>query len=157
MTAATTGPAIPHLALLLICDGSRALIARNVGSALKVQLEVLEALQAPDNPPARGHASDRPGRVVTAGGARRSAVEAADHHALSETAFLKEAVRVFLKAAGEQDAAPLAVIAPPAALAAIRKRLARRGAMRPVVQIPKDLTKHPIEELERILTADAVP
>lgn len=146
---------IPHLALLLLCDGARALIARNIGNAFDVRLEVVLTLSAPHNPPNRRYSSDRPGKVAQAVGSHRSAVEATDHHALAETTFVMEAAEAFRRMAAHDATVALAVVAPPRALATVRRHLEHLCGSRPMVQIDKDLTKHPIKEIERILTLAA--
>lgn len=152
MTAGVEHPAIAHQALVLLCDGARALIARNIGTAFDVRLQVVLSLSAPDNLPSRFHGSDRPGKVAVAGGTHRSAVEATDHHALAEAAFVAEAVEAFEHISEQEKSAALAVVAPPRALATLRRHMDHLRGSRPVVQIDKDLTKHPTKEIERILS-----
>jgi protein required for attachment to host cells len=151
MSATTDTPAIPHLALLLICDGERALLARNTGTPARVRLDVVRAMTAPDNPRSRLQGTDRPGRVMSAGSNRRSSVEAPDLHEAAEAAFIDEAAQAFARLAEADTDVALAVVAPPVALATVRRRLERLCATRDVIQIHKDLTKHPIKEIERIL------
>ncbi len=90
-----------------------------------------------------------------AGGTHRSAVEATDHHALAEAAFLAEAAEAFERIARLHGWPALAVIAPPRALATLRRQLDHLCGSNPMVQIDKDLTKHPTKEIERILSLAA--
>lgn len=143
---------IPHEALLLICDGAKAIVARNLGSADHIKLDVILSLQAPDNPQTSESGSDRPGRVMQSFSARRSAVEVTDSHELAKVTFLGEATQLFERIARENHGAALVVVAPPTALGVVRDKLARDMPERSAIQIDKDLTKHPVQGIARILS-----
>ena len=68
--------ALPHLSLLIVCDGGKALIMRNAGTMERPKLQMVETLQH-EVPPTRELGSERPGRVYASTGAARSAVETA--------------------------------------------------------------------------------
>jgi len=61
---------IPRHALVLVCDGARALLFRNAGDAELVNLETVEHF-AVSVPPAHDLGTDRPGRVHQSHGAAR--------------------------------------------------------------------------------------
>ena len=142
---------IPHEAWIIICDGHKAMIAQNTGTPANPRLRVSETLRAPFNPATHEQGSDRPGRTIKSAGNRRSAVEMTDLHEEEERAFLTGATRKFAEIALQQHAKALVLVAPPRALAVLREHLGSAATDLVVVEIVKDLTKHPIAEIERLL------
>lgn len=149
--SAATDTCIPHDAWIIICDGRKAMIAQNTGTPAKPSFRVSETLRAPFNPATHEQGSDRPGRTVQSVGNRRSAVEMTDLHEHEERAFLTGATRKFAEIALHQHAKALVLVAPPRALAVLREHLGSAATDLVVVEIAKDLTKHPMAEIERLL------
>lgn len=143
---------IPKAAWVVVCDGAKALVLRNDGDALDLDLTVVEALDQPD-PPARDLGSDRPGRVYQSHGGARSAVEDTDPHAQAEAAFLADLAHRLDAAAQSRDLGALVLVAPPKALGLLREHLtpAVRAAL--IAEVPKDLTGLPTAEIARHLAA----
>ena len=99
---------IPHGGYVVVCDGRKALVLRNVSVHPKPDLQVQLAFEAPPNPPTHAQGTDRPPRVRL--GDQRSAIAQTDWHDLAERRFAK-AVAHALDAFDPVTA--LSVVAPP--------------------------------------------
>jgi protein required for attachment to host cells len=104
-----------------------------------------------ENPRDREHKSDAPGRSFSSVGHGRSAYSEVDFHALEESRFAAEAADLLRKRALSNDFERLIVIAPPKTLGELRKHYHKEVANRVAAEIPKDLTGHPVTEIERFL------
>ncbi len=143
---------IPHQALVFVGDGTKALFLRNKGDAEHVHLEV-EQVFAQDNPATRDQGTDRPGRSFASSGAQRSAMEQTDWHQLAEDRFVAESAERLHKHAQAGHFQALIVVAPPKVLGHLRKAFHKEVSDRVTAEVPKDLTSHPIHEIEKLLSA----
>jgi protein required for attachment to host cells len=143
---------IPAKAFVLVADGRKALLLANHGEATHPDLRLETSLENAANPATHQQGRDRPGRAFQSVGNRRSAVETTDIHQQSETAFAAQAAEMTLHAIRNRPSAKVIVIAPPAILSELRSRFARLGS-RVIAEIDKELTNHPIPEIEAILGA----
>ena len=142
---------VPSSTLVLVADGRVALFMRNHGDALSPRLEVERTIENEVNPPTRAQGSERPGRVYSSSGTARSAVEQTDFHEQSEAEFAGKIAAELTRMRAEAPSDPLIVVAPPRMLGKLRQAL--RGAMPgPVLaELDKDLTKHPLKDIEALL------
>jgi len=135
---------------VLVADGAKAMVFRNAGDAQAPNLK-LQKSYSQDNPPSRDQGSDKPGRVNDSLG-RRSAMEMTDWHRQAEDRFIQRLAADMAAdlSAGAYD--KLVVVAPPIALGTLRKALS--GAVLAAIdcEIGKDLTKHPVDEIEKAVT-----
>lgn len=145
-------PDIPmaHDALILVGDGEKALFLRNRGSPLHPQLTVERVLEQ-NNPPTREQGSDQPGRTNSRTVRRRSAFEETDWHQLGEERFAGEIAAALYQLAHANLYTQLIVIAPPKAMGELRKAFHPEVASRIVAEVPKELTAHTVEDIERVL------
>jgi protein required for attachment to host cells len=144
--------AIPHDAFVLVGDGRKALFLRNHGDARFPNLRA-ERVFVADNPRSSDQGSDQPGRAFArAGTHRRSGMEETDWHDLEEHRFAHETAAAMEELVRRRGATALVIVAPPRALAALRGAIHADVKARVVAEIDKDLTKHPIAEIERHLT-----
>jgi protein required for attachment to host cells len=143
---------IPHDTLVFVGDGAKALFLRNKGDAELINL-VVERIAAQDNPPTREQGTDRPGRSFASAGTHRAAMEETDWHRVAEERFAGEmADRLYrLAHAGRFDR--LVVIAPPKVLGNLRKAFHKEVSDRVTAEIPKELTSHPVDQIEKLLAA----
>ena len=143
---------IPHDAFVLVGDGRKAILLRNEGDDKFPHL-VTERVFEDNNPPTHEQGSDRPGHLgKTLGSGRRTAVEAVDWHDLGEHRFARMIASAMEKVVRSRNAPALVIVAPPRALADIRSALHADVAARVIAEINKDLTRHPIGEIEKHLT-----
>lgn len=145
-------PVISHKALVLIGDGQKALFLRNKGTAHQVKLEVEQILQQ-DNPATREQGTDRPGRSLSSVGTARSAVEEVDWHHIAKERFAGEIAEALYRHAHDNRFDKLVVVAPAKILGNLRKAFHAEVADRVVGEISKELTSHPIPQIERLLAA----
>lgn len=143
---------VRHDSLVLVGDGQKALFLRNKGDAGRVQL-VVEDIFERDNPPTREQGTDRPGRSVASVGTARSAMEEVDWHHLEKERFAEEVAAALYRYAHDNRFEELIVVAPPKVLGTLRKAFHAEVAGRIVAEIPKEMTSHPIPEIERHITA----
>ena len=143
---------VPHNALVLVGDGQKALFLRNKGNAQRLQLVVEQILER-DNPPTREQGTDRPGRSNASVGVARSAMEETDWHDIAEERFAGELAEALYRHAHANLFEKLVIIAPPKILGNLRKALHAEVTARVAAEIPKELTSHPVAEIERLIAA----
>ena len=142
---------VPHHSFIVVADGKKALFFRNQGDADFPNL-ILEQKQQHENPADRDQKSDEPGRAFSSIGDRRSAYEEADYHKLGEDRFAAETAEMLKQKAFRNDFDSLIVVAPPRTLGELRKHFHKEVEKRLTGEIAKDLTGHPIAEIEKILS-----
>jgi protein required for attachment to host cells len=141
---------IPHDAYVFIGDGRKALFLRNEGDASFLDLKT-ERVFNDSNPSTHEQGADRPGRSHSSVGPGRSSVAQTDWHDLEEHRFADEVAAALERLVRERNVKALIVVAPPRALADLRKAFHDDVKKRIVAEIDKDLTKHPIDDIEKHL------
>lgn len=135
--------------ILLVADGTKMLLLRNQGDAQYPNLKVIEH-HAFENPPNREVMSDAPGVGHTTGYHGRATFEEADPHQDNEDRFAAEAARALDRTAREHQG-DIIVVAPPDTLGELRRHYGSEVRARLVGEVAKDLTKHPVAEIERLI------
>jgi protein required for attachment to host cells len=144
---------VPHNSFVVVADGAKMLFFRNEGDAEFLKLEV-ERKREQENLPDREMKRDDRGRTFDAsGGAGRSAYEETDFHQLEEDRFAAETAEMLKKRALRKDFESLIIVAPPRTLGELRKHYHKEVEKRLAGEIAKDLTGHPVEEIEKIISA----
>ena len=146
---------IPNNALVFVGDGRKALFLRNHGDAKFPNLRTEKVLEE-ENPSTHEQGSDRPGRLGEAALAgRRSAVEPTDWHDIEEHRFARKVAAAMEQMVRASQAKALIVVAPPKTLAELRNAFAPDVKACIIAEINKDLTKHPLDEIEKHLANEA--
>ena len=136
---------------VLVLDGEKALILRNATDAADPRLEVVRK-EEQENPPDREQKTDRPGRHLDAGSpGARSAYEETDYHRLEKDRFAEQMAGILYQAAHRNRFGRLVIVAGPQVLGTLRAALHKEVAARVVAEIPKTLTGHPVDQIERML------
>jgi protein required for attachment to host cells len=143
---------IPHDALVFVGDGKKALILRNEGDAQLLNLKA-ERVFTDTNPATHEQGTDRPGRAFSSVGSGRSSVSQTDWHKLEEHRFAEQVAAALERMVRERGVAALVVVAPPRALADLRKAFHPDINKKIIAEIDKDLTKHPVDQIEKHLIA----
>jgi protein required for attachment to host cells len=143
---------VPHNSYVMVADGRKMLFFRNEGDADLPNLQVVR-VEEKENPANRDQMSDAPGRAFSSVGHGRSAYENTDFHELEESRFAAETADLLKRRAMQGDYEKLFIVAPPRTLGELRKHYHKEVANRLVAEIAKDLTGHPVAEIERIITA----
>lgn len=144
---------VPHNSFVVVADGRKMLFFRNEGDAEFPKLEV-ERKRVQDNPPDREQKTDDRGRTFDSGGAGRSAYEEVDYHQMEEDRFAADTAELLKKRALSNDFEALIIVAPPRTLGELRKHYHKEVEKRLAGEIAKDLTGHPVNEIEKILMAE---
>jgi protein required for attachment to host cells len=144
---------IEHDAWVVIADGRKALIAQNTGTLFEPKLAIRKVLEAEPNPPTHEQGTDKPGRSHDRTSPGRSAVEQTDWHARAETEFVQSVAGALDDLCDKNDVRSLILVAAPRALADLRAALTPTVRDRTVSEVDKDLTNHPLPEVEKILAA----
>ena len=145
---------VPHNSVVVVADGKKMLFFRNEGDAEFPKLEV-ERKREQVNPPDREQKTSEAGRTFDAsGGAGRSAYEETDFHQLEEDRFAHETAEILKKRALRNEFESLIIVAPPRTLGELRKHYHKEVEKRLSAEVAKDLTGHPVTEIEKILQAE---
>ena len=144
---------IAHKGFVVVADGRKMLFFRNEGDAVHPNLELVRHREQ-DNPPDRDHKSDAAGRASSPQGGVRSGFTEVDFHQLEEDRFASETAELLKKRALNNDFESLIIVAPPKTLGELRKHYHKEVESRLEGEIAKDLTGHPVSEIEKII-ADA--
>jgi protein required for attachment to host cells len=142
---------MPHDALVLVGDGRKALFLRNHGDEKFPDLRV-ERVFADVNPPTHEQATDKPGRAFSsADGSRRSGLEDTDWHGLEEHRFTRDVATALEGLVRDKKIKALIIASPPRTLAELRHALHADVKKRIIAELAKDLTNHPVHEIEKHL------
>lgn len=141
---------IPHDAIVFVGDGRKALFLRNEGDEKFPNLKT-ERVFEDMNPSTHEQGSDRPGRISKPNSGQRSAVEPQDWHDLEEQRFTRQVAAAAEQIIRSGRAKALIVVAPPRTLAELRVAFHPDVKRRILAEFDKDLTKHPVDEIERYL------
>lgn len=153
---------IPNNALIVVADGRRMLFLRNEGDAEFPNLKV-ETVREQNNPKTSEQGTDEPGSSFSnpgsghqgssfgGGASHRSGYEQTDFHQLEEDRFAGETAELLKKRALANGFDALIVVAPPRTLGELRKHYHKAVESRVVGEVAKDLTTHPVSEIEGIL------
>jgi protein required for attachment to host cells len=145
-----TNIAVHNGAWVLVGDGRRALFLENHGDPDLLDLRVIEA-RVEENPATRDQGTDAPGRAFASRGGPRSSLETTDWHELEKEHFADRIAETINKAAESGEMKEVVLIAPPRVLGELRKHLSVKAQAKVKGEIDKDLTRHPISEIEKAL------
>lgn len=141
-------------AWVVIADGEKALILENVTDSENPYLVVLDK-EEQENPPNREQAANRRGRFNDTGVQQRSAVADTDWHQLAKDRFADDLAERLYKWAHKGSFHDVVLVAAPGILGELRRVLHKEVRAKVVAEIPKTLTNHELEDIERIVS-DAV-
>jgi protein required for attachment to host cells len=147
-----TNVRIPHQAWVLVGDGRKALVLRNEGDEMFPNLRALTVFKEEVTPPTSELGTDAPGRAVEHLTGRRSGMEQTDWHDIAEHKFAQSVASTLCAADHAGDISALVVVAPPRTLADLRDSFTDSLKAKVIAEVNKDLTKHPVYEIERLLT-----
>lgn len=144
---------IPHNTFVFVGDGRKALFLRNEGDEKYPNLKT-ERVFDDVNPLTHEQGSERPGRVSKAfDSGQRSAVEPVDWHHIEEHRFVRRVAAAMEEIVRTRKVPALIVVAPPKTLADLRTAFHADVRSRIVAEINKDLTRHPVSDIETHLTS----
>ena len=164
---------LPHNSVVLVADGRKLLFPRNEGDSEHPNLKV-ETAQDRLNPADRDQKRDAAGAAsstqsgpgapaIARGGSgggggqgaqfapSRGTFHETDFHQLEEDRFAAEAADLLKRRALRNDYESLIIVAPPKTLGEMRKHYHKEVSDRLAGELDKDLTGHPIPEIEKAL------
>jgi protein required for attachment to host cells len=146
-----SGIRLRHKGWVLIADGEKALFLENTGTPDKPELNVFNGL-AQVNPRTSAQGEDRPGRLSDGkGNAHRSAVQETDWHRLAKHEFAHKIASLLEQDAQADRYEQLVIVAPSVIMGELRKSLSGSVTSRVVAEVAKNLTGHPVPEIEKSL------
>jgi protein required for attachment to host cells len=148
---------LPHKAWVLVGDGRKALVLRNEGDETFPNLQATTVFMDQANPATSQLGSDRPGRSVEHFSSRRSSMEQTDWHEIAEHRFAQGVASTLCASDNAGEISALVVVAPPRTLAELRNAFSDSLRGKIIAEVNKDLTKHPVHEIERLLTGAPRP
>lgn len=166
---------LAHNAVVLVADGRKMLFLRNEGDGAHPNLKV-EHAEEQNNPADRDQKTDAAGgasstqsgagapNVAQGGGNHaggqgaqfapsRGSFEETDFHQLEEDRFAAHAADLLKKRALARKFEHLVVIAPPKTLGEMRKHYHKEVSDRLIGELAKDLTGHPVDQIEHAIAA----
>ncbi|WP_445501964.1 host attachment protein [Microvirga sp. G4-2] len=138
---------LPHDGMVLVSDGRKALFLKNQGDDVFPNYQVERVLQAEDDLQAREQGADKPGIH-----GERHTIEQPDRHDLAERKFATEVADAINVVAAAAAIKAIVVAAPPRTLAQLRTHFSDTVKQKILAEVNKDLTKHPVFEIEQHLT-----
>ncbi|PZX13798.1 protein required for attachment to host cells [Palleronia aestuarii] len=138
---------------VLIADGEKALILENQTDHEDPYFTVLTK-EEQENPPNREQAANRRGRFNDGPNVQRSAVEDTDWHQLAKERFADDLAEMLYNRAHNGAFESLVVVASPGVLGDLRAKVHKEVERRVIKEIPKTLTNHEIEDIERLVKSE---
>jgi len=141
---------MPHNSVVLVADGRKMLFLRNEGDVANPNLVVERAVEQEDT--ANRDALTAPaGRKSASQTGAGSAMGDTDFHQIEEDRFAADATDLLKRRALAHEFESLIVVAPPRTLGEMRKHYHKEVSDRLAGELAKDLTNHPIPEIEKAL------
>ena len=135
---------------VLIADGEKALFLENVTDDHNVHLEVIRK-EEQENPPNREQAANRRGRMHDNGPGHKSAVDDTDWHQLAKERFAADLADMLYERAHKGEFDSIVLVASPNILGELRDQCHQEVSNKVIGEIPKTLTNHPVDEIEKIV------
>ncbi|MCB1341724.1 MAG: host attachment protein [Pseudooceanicola sp.] len=135
---------------IVVTDSEKALFLRNLTDHANPNFEVV-AKDEQENPPSREQGANRPGRMNDKGPGQKSAYDDTDWHQLAKERFAADLSDRLYKRAHRGDFSHLVLVASPQVLGNLRGALHKEVADRIVAEVPKTLTNHPLDQIEKLV------
>jgi len=142
---------VPHNSVVMVADGAKMLFFRNEGDGEYPNLQVLEAEQQAATRD-RDIKTDQAGQASSAGTTGGSMGET-DFHQQAEDRFAAHATDLLNRRAIDGAYEQLIIVAPAKTLGEMRKHYHSELEKRLAGELAKDLTSHPVAEIEKIIAA----
>jgi len=143
---------VPHNSLVVVADGRKLLFLRNEGDAEYPNLSVIKKQLHP-NPSDLDQKTDTAGQKPGGGSPGGSTAGEADYHQLEEDRFAAQTADLLRERALRNEFENLIIVAPPKTLGELRKHYHVEVSKRLSGELAKDLTDHPIDQIEQHLLA----
>ncbi|MEL6884651.1 MAG: host attachment family protein [Pseudomonadota bacterium] len=138
---------------VVVADSEKALFLRNLTDQQDPNFEVTD-VETQENPSDGAQSANRPGRMQDGGPGHKSAFDDTDWHQLAKERFSKELSDILYAEAHKGAFDKLVLVASPQVLGTLRSDMHKEVTDKIVADIPKTLTNHPVDEIERIVKAE---
>ena len=138
--------------IVMVADSGKMLLLRNRGDVRDPDLRVVGKREIV-NPPSHEQMSDAPGVSFSSHGYGRSAYPAEDAHEQAAEQFAAEAAEELADYCAREEG-DVVVVAPPDTLGVLRRHYPASLRHRLVAEVDKDLTKHPVPEIARLIARE---
>jgi protein required for attachment to host cells len=145
-----TGHILRQGTWVAVCDGRKALLLENNGTAEYPKLETREHFEH-KSAATHEQGSSPPGRAFSTAGGRRGAVEQSNYHDQDERTFLKEFADCLERYTHDHGIKSLILVAPARALGMIRPALSASTKSVLVAELDHDYVKLPLYQIEERL------
>jgi protein required for attachment to host cells len=143
---------VSHNAVVVVTDGRKMLFLRNEGDETYPNLVVERAVEQ-NNPSDGDQKTDLAGRASSSVGGGQNSMGEVDFHQQEEDRFAAETADLLKRRAMKNDFTSLFIVAPPRTLGELRKHYHKEVSDRLSGELDKDLTGHPIDQIEKLLLA----
>lgn len=141
---------VVHNSFIVVADGRKSLLFRNEGDEVLLDLKVVTA-EEHSNPADRDQKTDAGGRKPAPDGIQGDTTAEVDFHQLEEDRFAAETADDLRRRALAGEFEKLIIVAPPRTLGELRKHYHKAVENCLAGELAKDLTGHPVPEIEKIL------
>ncbi|MEL7133176.1 MAG: host attachment family protein [Pseudomonadota bacterium] len=138
---------------VVVADSEKVLFLRNLTDQQDPNFEVTD-VEEQDNPSDIEQSANRPGRMPDTGQGQRSALDDTDWHELAKDRFAKDLADMLYKDAHKGAFDKLVLVASPQVLGVVRNEMHKEVSDKIVGEIPKTLTNHRVDEIEKIVKAE---
>lgn len=135
---------------VVVTDSEKALFLRNLTDHDDPYLDVFDE-EEQENPSDREQSANRPGRMQDTGVQQRSAMDDTDWHELAKERFAADLAEQLYKEAHKGAFKKLILVASPQVLGDLRGELHKEVADRVIAEVPKTLTNHPVDKIEKLV------
>ncbi|MBV7410037.1 host attachment family protein [Maritimibacter sp. DP1N21-5] len=138
---------------VLVADSEKALFLENIADAENPHL-VVRREEHQSNPSDLEQSANRPGRMYDGGPGQRSALDDTDWHELAKERFASDLADILYRRAHRGEFDKIVLACAPQVLGNLRPELHKEVTDRVVGEVPKLLTNHQLDDIEKIVKHD---
>ena len=146
-------PELKHHTWVLVADSEKALLLENETDHENPHLKVVRK-KVQDNPSDIEQSANRPGRMNDDGPGQKSAYDDTDWHELAKERFVSDLADLLYGHAHRGNFDDIILVADPSVLGNLRDELHQEVTDKVRGEIPKNLTNHPPNEIEKLVKAN---
>ena len=135
---------------IVVADSEKVLFLRNLTDHANPNLDVFDEDEQ-DNPSDAAQSANRPGRMHDGGPGHKSAMDDTDWHELAKERFASDLADKLYAEAHKGAFDRLVIVASPQVLGVLRNELHKEVSDKVVAEVPKTLTNHPVDEIEKLV------
>lgn len=143
---------LEHDVIITVCDAQRAHVYQNIGSPQSPKLDFVIGFEQ-KNPRSSELGTDKPGISFVSLGGDRSQVADKDFHYARQKAFAQDILKALSELAIEKKISKIIWVAPPRMLALLRADMPKHLKDITLIEIDKDLTKHPTSKIIELINS----